>query len=189
MNAFADVPGDNVLLSWHIAAGKEVAAATTSLRNALRKIDDLLILPDELLHVSVFREGTYPDVSSDREQDVVERGRDQWTKEPPFAVEFGPVSCFPTAVVLEVHGPGPAALYRSISGAEAPAAFLAHLTLAVAATESPTAPIHELLAPLRDDRTTFGAQVVTELQLCRIRLGARNFLKPWDVVGAVTLGL
>jgi 2'-5' RNA ligase len=189
MQSFLDSqPSESAwLLTWHIPIESEVATDAAPLREELGRLGKLVVLPDDLLHVRVDTVARLDGPDPDRERKEVERAAAAWAGVGAFAIEFGPVTVFPTAVVAEVHGPGPAELLARLTGQPAPGTFLTHMTLALAASSRPTAEVRSLVEPLRGAGRSFGAETVDCVELCRIRVGPGSLLEPWDIVGTVTL--
>jgi len=190
MDSFLDAQPDKpaFLLTWHISVAPAVAEATTDLREALRALGHFVILPSDLLHVSVFPVGTTASPEPRWEKGELPRGRRAWRRMRRFGVRFGPVNCFPTAVVAEVHDAGPFEAVGLLREGPPPPTFLPHMTLAIAASRRPAGDVRPVLEPLREDGAIFGEQEVRALELRRLRVGPGSLLEQWTVVGRVDLG-
>ena len=162
--------------------------ATAELRARLAGLGKFVVIPDQLLHVTVTPLGVVPTPDPAGERHQRDRARRAWRRLQPFRVRYGPIACFPTAVVLEVHDAGVFEALGLLRDGPPPATFLPHMTLAISAAHRPAADVRELLAPLRRDRAVLAEQVVDRLQLCRIRVGPGSLLEQWEVVGEVALG-
>ena len=177
-------PTDVTYLVWQIPVTGEVAAASRPVRDDLSRLPDLGVLDAAALHVSIALVGAEGPIEAKRELDV---GIERWAGVAPFDIEFGPVNCFPTAVVAEVHGEGPRTLLARLTAAPAPNMFLPHMTLAAAQRRRPAGDVREVISPLRQSQTTFGRQRVDAVELCRVRFYADTHVERGDVAGVVPL--
>jgi 2'-5' RNA ligase len=117
-----------------------------------------------------------------------------------FDVSYRRLTCFHSAVVVEVEGGGPRALVTRLvdsgywqelptEGAMRPVpleTFLPHMTLGVVNRPSDPAPLREALVQLRG--AELGRQRVEEATLCLMPASRTTILEPWDVVGSVPFG-
>ncbi len=161
---------DSSLEGWVVAPPAHVTLAAGNIQDTLSDLDWLVPVPDHFLHIWI---GV-----AERIGDAWER----WRKIEPFAIEYARVTCFHSAVVVEIEGP----LRRLVAGTpnDLPS-FLPHMTVAV--VREPRAPgeLRDALLPLRDSR--LGEQVVSEVKRVRFPAARTTLLRPWTVEQLVSL--
>ena len=132
--------------------------------DALADIDDLLPLPDDLLHCSL-RAAGFQVIAKQRPDDVLrqdvatiaERAAAVMKRCAPIDVRVGPVNVFPDALILEVHDGGALAeIRRALAAAtthdafvDADAHYLPHISLAFFEHASCAEALRERLPALR----------------------------------------
>lgn len=184
------------LLSWYIPVAAEGVASVLDLQRTLVELDGMVAIPPERLHVSVVHATWTEEPDLRLEDELLRRARGAWAGEPSFVVELSSVNVFPTAVVVEVHGDGPARLldrllesgyWRGLPGpAPDRGVFLPHLTVAIAVRRRPAPQVRKVVEGHRGDR--FGVLDVDNVALCRIPVARSRLLQPWTVVGRIPLG-
>jgi 2'-5' RNA ligase len=198
MEDFADqYPADEAhLLTWHIPVASEDVPGVVALQMELTALDDLAAIPVERFHVSVAPAAVTDEPDPALEHELLHHAEQAWAAEPPFLVDLHSVNVFPTAVVVEVHGKGPAHLLDRLleSGywkglpwrAPNRDIFLPHLTVAIATRRRAADDVRRVVQGHRHE--DFGTLEVDCLELCRIPVARSRLLQPWDVVGAIRLG-
>lgn len=198
MEDFADQypEADAHLLTWHIPVSPEDVPGVVALQDELLALDDISAIPAERFHVSVAPAAVTDDPDPELEADLLHHAEVAWANQPPFAIELRSVNVFPTAVVVEVHGGGPARLLDRLleSGywkglpwrAPNRHIFLPHLTVAIATRRRAADDVRRVVEARRHEH--FGTLEVDCLELCRIPVARSRLLQPWQVAGTITLG-
>ena len=101
-----------------------------------------------------------------------------WSSIAPFEAEFGPVCCFPVAVVAEVRAPAVEKLVGDPF-------FLPHLSLGYVREPHDPGPLRRALASWRG--TALGTATIREVSLVRIPVAKSRLLEPWSVLRTVRL--
>lgn len=183
------------LLTWYIPVDPADVPGVVALQETLTGLGGLLAIPPERLHVAV-APATVVDIADPAmERGLLAQAQQAWAGIEPFRIELAGVNGFPTAVVVEVHGDGPAGLldrlletgyWRGLPW-RAPNRdiFLPHLTVAVSARRRPAADVREIVKGHRHDH--FADLVVDTIELCRVPVARSRLLQPWEVVGRVQL--
>ncbi|HVF74876.1 MAG TPA: 2'-5' RNA ligase family protein [Acidimicrobiales bacterium] len=197
MESFADQypEGDAYLITWYIPVAAETVPGIIELQGTLTAIDGMVPIPPERLHVSVAPASVTEQPDPELEADLLHHARQAWADTPPFPIELACVNGFPTAVVAEVHGPGPARLLDRLleSGywrglpwrAPNRDIFLPHLTVAISTRRRPADEVREVVKAHRHDH--FADLTVDTIELCRVPVARSRLLQPWEVVGRITL--
>lgn len=185
------------LLTWHIPVSPADVPGIVALQKELLELDGMAAIPAERFHVSVAPAAVTDEPDPELEAELLRHAREAWDGEPAFEIDLRSVNVFPTAVVVEVHGKGPAHLldrllecgyWRGLPW-RAPnrEIFLPHLTVAIATRRRTADDVRAVVEPHRED--DFGTLHVEGMELCRIPVARSRLLQPWDVVGAIRLGL
>lgn len=198
MESFSDqyAEAEAHLLTWYIPVPAERVPGVVALQRELTVLPDMVPIPPERLHISVAPATVTEEPEPRLEAELLHQAQEAWDGEAPFDVELRDVNVFPTAVVVEVQGDGPARLldrlldigyWRGLPW-RAPNRdiFLPHLTVAIATRRRETEDVRKVVEPHRD--RTFGAVAVDGVDLCRIPVARSRLLQPWQVVGRVRLG-
>jgi hypothetical protein len=168
---YATLPDDAeaTIDRWVVRPPDQVKDAAVRLQRSFAALSWIAPLPRHFLHVTLNgRRGG----EGEREPEL------DWSSVPPFEAEFGPVSCFPVAVVAEVRAP---ALEERI---DAPL-FLPHLSLGYFREAGEPKALRRALEPLRG--AELGTAVVREVSLVRIPVAKSRLLEPWTVLRTVGL--
>ncbi|MDQ3756940.1 MAG: 2'-5' RNA ligase family protein [Actinomycetota bacterium] len=184
------------LLTWYIPVAAERVPGVIALQKDLTDLPDMEPIPPERLHVSVAPATITEQPEPRLEADLLHQAEEAWAGHPPFDIELSGVNVFPTAVVVEGHGAGPAGLLDRLleSGywrglpwrAPNREIFLPHLTVAIATRRRGAEEVRTIVEPHRGE--DFGTIAVHDIDLCRIPVARSRLLQPWDVVGRVHLG-
>ena len=183
------------LLTWYIPVAAAAVPGVLDLQAELTALDGLVPIPPERLHIAVAPATITERPEPDLEKELLAQAEQAWAEVAPFDVTLADVNGFPTAVVVEVHGPGPALLLDRLlqSGywrglpwrAPNRDIFLPHLTVAIAARRRPADEVRAVVEAHR--RRHFADLRVDAVQLCRIPVARSRLLEPWDVVGQISL--
>lgn len=197
MESFADQypEAEAHLLVWYIPVPAPAVPGVVELQGTLTAIDGLVGIPPERLHVSVAPATVIEQPDPALEADLLSQARVAWRQAAPFGIELACVNGFPTAVVVEVHGDGPAELLDRLLDSgywrglpwRAPNRdiFLPHLTVAISTRRRPADEVREVVKAHRHDH--FADLTVDTVELCRIPVARSRLLEPWEVVGRLTL--
>lgn len=197
MESFADQypEAEAHLLVWYIPVAATAVPGVVELQSTLTAIDGMVAIPPERLHVSVAPATVIEQPDAGLEAELLAHARQAWHDSRPFDIELACVNGFPTAVVVEVHGDGPARLLDRLLDSgywrglpwRAPNRdiFLPHLTVAIATKRRPADEVREVVKAHRHDH--FADLTVDTVELCRIPVARSRLLQPWDVAGRVTL--
>jgi 2'-5' RNA ligase len=185
------------LLTWYIPVAADAVPGVIDLQRELTALDGLVAIPPERLHVSVAPATVTEDPEPLLEKELLGHAERAWADVKPFDIELADVNGFPTAVVVEVHGPGPGLLLDRLlqSGywrglpwrAPNRDIFLPHLTVAISSHRRPAEQVRAIVESHRHDR--FATIRVDAVELCRIPVARSRLLQPWDVVGRVQFGV
>jgi hypothetical protein len=191
---------DGLFLGWLIRLDPSLVPAAQEAQGAFSHLDWITTVPGHFLHTWIAGTGFSDRPSASEIAALVERAERAWLGVEPFEVVYRRINCFHDAIVAEVEGDGPRALLGRLVDAgywgELPVAggsravqmdtFLPHVTLGVFNRAHAPAELRTALTPLRDD--AIGRQSVRDVTLCAIGLSRAPMLRPWQVVGSVTLG-
>jgi 2'-5' RNA ligase len=187
--------GEAHLITWYIPVPAEVVPGIVELQRLLTALGGMVAIPENRLHVSVAPATVTEHPEPKLEAELLEQAEKAWVDQPPFDIEIAGINVFPTAVVGEVSGDGPARLLDRLLTAgywrglpwRAPnrEIFLPHLTVAIATEPRPAGPIRTIAQAHRNPR--FGVVHVDEVQLCRVPVARSRLLEPWEVVGRIRL--
>jgi hypothetical protein len=171
---FDQFPNDDehVIEGWLVEPSPSIKAAATDLQMQLARVDSLVAIPDDFLHVWI---GT---------RELIGSGWRAWSDMEHVAISYARVNCFHTAVVVELDS----TVRRLVVGTrnDVPT-FLPHLTIAVVREPSAPEPFRQVLRPLRDAR--LGSQDVQEVKLVRVPASKTTVLRPWTVLQTVAFGV
>ncbi|HEY3017716.1 MAG TPA: hypothetical protein VGJ23_02685 [Gaiellaceae bacterium] len=146
----------------------------SEIQASFRELDWIAPLPDHFFHVSV---------QVTKELDISAAAR-VWADIPPFSIHYRRVNCFHDAVIVEAHAQGVTELVRR-GLPEANLRLLPHMTIGYVRSSERADRLREALRPFRD--TDLGAGMADEVLLCEVPVGKSTFLRPWRLVGTVTL--
>jgi 2'-5' RNA ligase len=198
MESFSDqyAEAEAHLLTWYIPVAAEQVPGVVALQRELADLPDMVPIPPERLHVSVAPATVTEQPEPRLEAELLHQAEEAWADEAPFDLELRDVNVFPTAIVVEVQGDGPARLldrlldtgyWRGLPWRPPNRdIFLPHLTVAIATRRRHADDVRKIVEPHR--RRQFGALAVDGIDLCRIPVARSRLLQPWQVVGRVRLG-
>lgn len=197
MESFADQypEADAHLITWYIPVAADAVPGIIGLQDKLTAVDGMVAIPPQRLHVAVAPATVTEQPDPGLEAELLRHAGEAWAQAEPFTIELACVNGFPTAVVAEVHGPGPGHLLDRLleSGywrglpwrAPNRDIFLPHLTVAIATRRRPADEVREVVKAHRHDH--FADLTVDTIELCRIPVARSRLLEPWEVVGRVSL--
>jgi hypothetical protein len=173
---FGRFPTEEAFLTvWLAPPAAAAAEEALAVQRLLAGVAGLRATPLHWLHVSLGH-GQPDDLDAVRER-VGGFG--------PFEADYGPISCFHEALVLEAHSERFADVAEAVDPTRDLTTFLPHLSIAYVAGAPAATPIRERLAPLRDRPPV--RDVVSEIRLCVIPVARDRLLTPWQVAGVVRL--
>jgi len=143
---------------------------------SFRDLDWIAPLPDHFFHVTV---------RVTKEVDVSAAAR-AWADVAPFSIHYRRANCFHDAVIVEAHAQGVMDLVRRGLPEGDLLLLLPHMTIGYVRRSEPPDRLREALRPFRD--VDLGAGTADEILLCEVPAGKSTFLRPWRLVGSVTLG-
>jgi hypothetical protein len=158
---WAELPdeADATLDIWIAEPPAPVKDAALQVQRSFAELSWIAPLPRDFLHVTLRPEVDWPSVA-------------------PFEAAFGPVCCFPVAVVAEVGAP-------AVEELVADPFFLPHLSLGYFRETHDPEPLRRAVEPLRD--AELGRCVVREVSRVRVPFSTSRFLEPWTVLETVAL--
>lgn len=187
--------GEAHLITWYIPVPSAAVPGIVELQGTLQGLGDMAPIPADRLHVAVAPATVTEHPEPGLEAELLEQAEKAWVGQPAFDIDIVGLNVFPTAVVAEIAGDGPARLLDLLLTAgywrglpwRAPnrEIFLPHLTVAIATERRTAEPVRRIAQAHRDTR--FGTVRVDEVHLCRVPVARSRLLQPWEVVGRVRL--
>lgn len=163
---------------WLIVPPDDVRRKVREIQAAFSELDWIAPLPEHFLHVSVW-------VDEADELDVDSASR-AWADIAPFPIAYRQANCFHDAVIVEAHTQGVTALVgRALPEADR-SRLLPHVSIGYMRRSGRADPLRTALRPLRP--LELGTGIADEVLLCDVPVAKSTFLRPWRVVGSVTLG-
>jgi hypothetical protein len=193
--------GDGFLMGWMLPLDAGLAVAVEEAQEAFAGLDWVTPQPRHFLHTWIGGVSFAPRRPTAAEIEVaVKRAQHAWRGMEPFDLGYRRISCFHSAVVVEVEGDGPSRLAGAldatgywndlpITGAMAAVeleTFLAHLTIGLVNRRIDPSALREKLVQVRE--TELGHQRVTDVALCVVPASRTTILDPWELVQSVALG-
>jgi len=162
---------------WLIVPPDEVKLKASEVQAAFRDLDWIAPLPEHFLHVSVW-------VGATAELDADSASR-AWADVAPFLIAYRRANCFHDAAIVEAHTSGvPALVERACRHADL-SLLLPHLSIGYTRRSEAADPLRTALRPFRE--VDLGTGIVDEVLLCDVPVAKSTFLRPWRLVGSVSL--
>jgi hypothetical protein len=115
----------------------------------------------------------------------IETAAAAWQQIAPFRIAYPRLNCFHEAVVAEVAGDGPRALFQARYPDEDLSLFLPHCSLGYVREPTPPDDLRQAVLSLRE--MDLGAREVREVKLCLVPASRTTVLTPWTVAASVPL--
>jgi 2'-5' RNA ligase len=172
----------SILAVWLIEPPPQVKDAVHGLLARLREVEDVAVVPQNFLHISIHAVAHDPDPSRVRE--LLDEAREIWAEEPRCEIVLRHANCFHDAAVVEAHTEGIPRLLAALNPDADLRVALPHMS--VAYLQSPSiVSMRNALKEFRDRE--FGSFHAASVRLCLIPIARSAFLCPWEVAGTQPL--